>query len=174
MGESPLAGVVGSVVAMTPPSAVATRVMVVPSVVPEPVPELVPEPVVVEPLQAETLAARRPPRAATRRAWLAPGKEASDMAVTLPRNSPASNRQREQRPTGSSARDSRWRDLYDALGRLPADLRLPWSLHRIERLSIPETAAACEVSPATVKRRIADAEERLTRRLGPESTKEES
>ena len=33
-------------------------------------------------------------------------------------------------------------------------------------MSIPETAAACETSPATVKRRIADAEERLSRRLG--------
>jgi RNA polymerase sigma-70 factor (ECF subfamily) len=75
-------------------------------------------------------------------------------------------------PTSSDPRTrSSVDDLYDALGRLPADLRLPWSLHRIERLSIPETAAACEVSPATVKRRIADAEERLTRRLGPEITR---
>ena len=72
-------------------------------------------------------------------------------------------------PTSSDPRTrSSVDDLYDALGRLPADLRLPWSLHRIERLSIPETAAACEVSPATVKRRIADAEERLARRLGHE------
>ncbi len=70
-------------------------------------------------------------------------------------------------PTSSDPRaGSSVDDLYDALGRLPTDLRLPWSLHRIERLSIPETAAACEVSAATVKRRIADAEERLTRRLG--------
>ena len=56
-------------------------------------------------------------------------------------------------------------DLYDALGRIPADLRIPWVLHRVEQLSLPETAAACEVSLATVKRRIADAEEKLARRL---------
>ena len=58
-------------------------------------------------------------------------------------------------------------DLYDALSRVPADLRIPWVLHRVERLSLPETAAACEVSLATVKRRIADAEARIERRLGP-------
>ena len=57
-------------------------------------------------------------------------------------------------------------DLYDALSRVPADVRIPWVLHRVEHLSLPETAAACEVSLATVKRRIADAEERLERRLG--------
>ena len=50
---------------------------------------------------------------------------------------------------------------------MPADLRIPWVLHRVERLSLPETAAACEVSLATVKRRIADAEARIERRLGP-------
>jgi len=58
-------------------------------------------------------------------------------------------------------------ELYDALSRVPADLRIPWVLHRVERLSLPETAAACEVSLATVKRRIADAEVRIERRLGP-------
>ena len=59
-------------------------------------------------------------------------------------------------------------DLYDALSRVPADLRIPWVLHRVEHLSLPETAQACEVSLATVKRRIAEAEERLERRLGPD------
>ncbi len=57
-------------------------------------------------------------------------------------------------------------DLYDALARLPAELRIPWVLHRVESLSLPETAAACETSLATVKRRIAEAGERLERRLG--------
>ena len=56
-------------------------------------------------------------------------------------------------------------DLYDALERIPADARIPWVLHRVEQLSLPETAAPCGVSLATVKRRIADAEERLARRL---------
>jgi RNA polymerase sigma-70 factor (ECF subfamily) len=58
-------------------------------------------------------------------------------------------------------------ELYDALARVPADIRIPWVLHRVEHLSLPETAAVCEVSLATVKRRIADAEERLERRLHP-------
>jgi RNA polymerase sigma-70 factor, ECF subfamily len=56
-------------------------------------------------------------------------------------------------------------DLYDALERIPEDLRIPWVLHRVEQLSLPETAVACEVSLATVKRRIAEAEERIQRRL---------
>jgi RNA polymerase sigma-70 factor (ECF subfamily) len=71
-------------------------------------------------------------------------------------------------PRASDPRDRAPVDeLYDALARVPADLRIPWVLHRVERLSLPETAAACEVSLATVKRRIADAEERIERRLGP-------
>ena len=71
-------------------------------------------------------------------------------------------------PRSSDPRDRAAVDeLYDALSRVPADLRIPWVLHRVEHLSLPETAAACEVSLATVKRRIADAEERIERRLGP-------
>lgn len=57
-------------------------------------------------------------------------------------------------------------DLYEALERVPADLRIPWVLHRVENMTLPETAAACEVSLATIKRRIAEAEERIARRLG--------
>jgi len=69
-------------------------------------------------------------------------------------------------PRASDPRDRQAVDeLYDALGRLPGDLRIPWILHRIVSMSLPETAAACEVSLATVKRRLADAEERLERRL---------
>lgn len=59
-------------------------------------------------------------------------------------------------------------DLYDALERIPEDVRIPWVLHRVEQLSLPETATICEVSLATVKRRIADAEARLERRLATE------
>lgn len=57
-------------------------------------------------------------------------------------------------------------DLYDALDDLAPDLRVPWTLARIEELTLPEVARACEVSLATVKRRIALAEERLEKRLG--------
>ncbi len=68
--------------------------------------------------------------------------------------------------SSSDPRDSEPADfLYDAMEKLPADLRIPFALHRVEHLSLPETAAACEVSLATVKRRIAEAEERITRRL---------
>lgn len=69
-------------------------------------------------------------------------------------------------PKASDPRDRQPVDeLYDALERIPADVRIPWVLHRIEQMSLPETAEACEVSLATVKRRIAEAEEKLSRRL---------
>ncbi len=75
-------------------------------------------------------------------------------------------------PRASDPRDRAAVDeLYDALSRIPEDLRIPWVLHRVEAMSLPETAAACEVSLATVKRRIAEAEERLERRLGKEGTR---
>jgi RNA polymerase sigma-70 factor (ECF subfamily) len=57
-------------------------------------------------------------------------------------------------------------DLYDALDRLPAKLRIPWVLSRIADESLPDVALLCDTSLATVKRRIALAEERLARRLG--------
>lgn len=59
-------------------------------------------------------------------------------------------------------------ELYEALDQVPTDLRLPWTLHRIEQMSLPETAIACNVSLATVKRRIAEAESRIQRRIGHE------
>jgi RNA polymerase sigma-70 factor (ECF subfamily) len=76
-------------------------------------------------------------------------------------------------PQSSDPRDRAAVDeLYDALARIPEDLRIPFVLHRVEAMSLPETAAACEVSLATVKRRIAEAEERLERRLGKPLGKE--
>lgn len=72
---------------------------------------------------------------------------------------------------GATVSDPRVRqpvdELYDELGRLPEDLRIPWTLHRIEAFKLDDAARACEVSLATVKRRIAEAEARLERRLGP-------
>ncbi len=56
-------------------------------------------------------------------------------------------------------------DLRDSLARLTPDLRLPWILHRVEDMTLPDTARACEISLATAKRRIAEADERLERRL---------
>lgn len=57
------------------------------------------------------------------------------------------------------------KELYAALDRLPEKLRVPWTLYRIVGESLGDTAQACGVSLATVKRRIAAAEERLERRL---------
>jgi len=57
-------------------------------------------------------------------------------------------------------------ELYDALDRLPVDLRVPWVLHRVEQFSLNEVARMCDMSLATVKRRIAEAERRIERRLG--------
>jgi RNA polymerase sigma-70 factor (ECF subfamily) len=56
-------------------------------------------------------------------------------------------------------------ELYDALDRLSPKLRIPWVLHHIEDQTLPEVAQHCDVSLATAKRRIADADERLDRRL---------
>jgi RNA polymerase sigma-70 factor (ECF subfamily) len=69
-------------------------------------------------------------------------------------------------PSASDPRDRRPVDeLYDALDRLPDKLRVPWILHRIADETLPEVATLCDTSLATVKRRIAEAEERLQRRL---------
>lgn len=57
-------------------------------------------------------------------------------------------------------------ELYSALDQVPDKLRVPWILHRIEGQRLEEVAQACGVSLATVKRRIADAQVRLDRRLG--------
>jgi RNA polymerase sigma-70 factor (ECF subfamily) len=59
-------------------------------------------------------------------------------------------------------------ELYDALDRIPDKLRLPWVLSRIADEALPDVAVMCETSLATVKRRIAEAEQRLKRRLDAE------
>jgi RNA polymerase sigma-70 factor, ECF subfamily len=69
-------------------------------------------------------------------------------------------------PSSSNPDDRQTVDeLYDALDRLPVKLRLPWVLSRIADESLPDVALLCDASLATVKRRIAEAEERLKRRL---------
>lgn len=55
-------------------------------------------------------------------------------------------------------------ELYEGLDGLSPDLRIPWCLHHVEGQTIPETAALCGVSAATVKRRIARADEVLAKR----------
>ena len=56
-------------------------------------------------------------------------------------------------------------ELYDSLDRLSPKLRIPWMLHHIEDQTLPEVARCCDISLATAKRRIAEAEELLNRRL---------
>ena len=62
--------------------------------------------------------------------------------------------------------DHRLRAIYAALGELPDKLRVPWILYAIEGHPHAEVAAMCDASVATIKRRLAEAEERLERRLG--------
>jgi RNA polymerase sigma-70 factor (ECF subfamily) len=59
-------------------------------------------------------------------------------------------------------------ELYDALYRLPDQLRIPWVLARVEQQPLKDVADACAVSLATVKRRILEADERLERKLKDE------
>ncbi|MET0594946.1 MAG: RNA polymerase sigma factor [Polyangiaceae bacterium] len=75
----------------------------------------------------------------------------------------------EMGPRASDPEDRRLVDeLYDALDRLPVEVRIPWVLARIEQQPLKDVAEACAVSLATVKRRISDADERLERKLEDE------
>ncbi len=56
-------------------------------------------------------------------------------------------------------------DAERALHALPAKLRMPFVLHRLDGFSVAETAHLCGVSEATTKRRCAEAARRLARRL---------
>ena len=53
--------------------------------------------------------------------------------------------------------------LYEVLDRMSTDARLAIVLRRVEGMTIPEVAAAMDCSPATVKRRLRDAEEALAK-----------
>ena len=58
------------------------------------------------------------------------------------------------------------RQLDEALEKLPADLKLCWMLRFVEGEALEEIATMCETSLSTVKRRLEDADKRLTKRLG--------
>lgn len=69
-------------------------------------------------------------------------------------------------PTSSDPRGREKVDaLYEILSSMSADLHVPWALHHVEGQTLPEVAAACGVSLATVKRRIAEAAAIVDRRL---------
>jgi RNA polymerase sigma-70 factor, ECF subfamily len=55
--------------------------------------------------------------------------------------------------------------LYNAVDMLAPKYRIPWLLYKIEQMSLEEVAGLCEVSLATVKRRIKKATNRLQARL---------
>lgn len=72
-----------------------------------------------------------------------------------------------QTPQSSDPRDRAPADELGAeLARIPDGLRTPWMLHHIEGERLEDVASTCGVSLATIKRRIADCEQRLTLRLG--------
>lgn len=56
-------------------------------------------------------------------------------------------------------------DLKDVLRRIPKKFGEPWILHRLEGLTIWEVALACEMSVATVKRRVAAADKKVQKRI---------
>ena len=56
-------------------------------------------------------------------------------------------------------------DLRDVLRRIPTRFGEPWILHRLEGLTIKEVATACDISVATVKRRVAAAEKKVRRKI---------
>ena len=51
--------------------------------------------------------------------------------------------------------------VYRIFDRMPEDERLPFALHVLDGLPLPETAAACGMSLATVRRRLERAERRF-------------
>lgn len=70
-------------------------------------------------------------------------------------------------PRTSDPRDrARADELYAALDQIPPKLRVPWVLSRVQGEPLETVANMCEVSLATVKRRISQAQTRLDRRLG--------
>ena len=69
-------------------------------------------------------------------------------------------------PRASDPREGRHaEDLYDALDRIPAKLRIVWILARVFAMPLQEVADVCEISLATVKRRLAEGDTRLERKL---------
>lgn len=59
------------------------------------------------------------------------------------------------------ARVAEVRRIYHALAELPADVRVPLVLHRVDGLSLGDVAEVTKMSLATVKRRIGEAEAQL-------------
>ena len=71
-------------------------------------------------------------------------------------------------PTATPERAAEIHALYTVIESMPADLRIPLVLHRVEGLGLDEVASLMGVSLATVKRRIAEGHATLERRFGDE------
>lgn len=71
-------------------------------------------------------------------------------------------------PTNGADFDAReaCRRTYAAMDALPADERIAFALRFIEGMELTEVAAVCEVSLATIKRRLARAEKRFVAAAG--------
>jgi len=59
-------------------------------------------------------------------------------------------------------------ELYDVLEHVPDKVRVPWLLVRVEGMSLEEAAGACDLSLSTLKRRLAEGDERIQRKLHAE------
>jgi RNA polymerase sigma-70 factor (ECF subfamily) len=81
-----------------------------------------------------------------RRRRLAPGDEAAETAAPLDADPVTRQALRRARAL--------WQQL-------PERLQAPWLLRRLEHMTIDEIAGALSISPATVKRRVAEADERF-------------
>jgi RNA polymerase sigma-70 factor (ECF subfamily) len=71
-------------------------------------------------------------------------------------------------PTATPERAAEIRSLYAVIEAMPADVRVPLVLHRVEGLGLDEVASLMELSLATVKRRIAEGHATLQQRFGKE------
>jgi RNA polymerase sigma-70 factor (ECF subfamily) len=71
-------------------------------------------------------------------------------------------------PGATPERAAEIRALYAVVEAMPADMRVPLVLHRVEGLSLDEVATLVGLSLATVKRRIAEGHALLQQRFGTE------
>ena len=63
------------------------------------------------------------------------------------------------------------RAIYALVESLPVDVRVPLVLRRVEGMALEEIAEATGKSLATVKRKLADGERRLARKMNPSGAK---
>jgi RNA polymerase sigma-70 factor (ECF subfamily) len=75
--------------------------------------------------------------------------------------------------SASPERAAEIRAVYSVVESLPADVRIPLVLHRVEGLGLEEVASMMGISLATVKRRIAEGHAALQQRFGKEGLDED-